>query len=89
MDNNHSGTVESRIRAIINSKASTDAKVATIMQIIRRCEEQSAGEVLLELNREKWHNEKRKSDTGSTESLPLTFSDISERSYSECSSCGC
>ena len=68
MGNDHySGTVDSRIRAVINSKASTDAKVAVIMQIVRTCEEQAAGKVLLELNREKWQKE-RKSGTGSTDS---------------------
>jgi len=89
MGNDHySGTVDSRIRAIISSRASMDAKVATIMQIVRTCEEQAAGIVLLELNGIKWHKEKSAA-TGSTESLPLTFSDISERSFSEVSSCGC
>lgn len=76
----YSGTVDSRIRAIINSKASTDAKVSTIMQIVRTCEEQAAGKVLLELNREKWHNEERKSDTGSTGSQPMTSCDTSQPS---------
>ena len=70
----YSGTVDSRIRAIINSKASTDAKVAVIMQIVRTCEEQAAGKVLLELNGIKWHKEKSAA-TGSTGSLPPTYSD--------------
>lgn len=68
----HLPTMEAKIKAILASKATNDAKAREIMRVFEFHNNQQTGAVLLELNRRQWVNAKNTA-TGSTALQRMTL----------------